>query len=419
MPEELTMKKDVAASAAGAVAPKKPGFSLIDEDLLKSRIYTIRGVKVMLDADLAEIYGYSTKDFNRQVKNNIEKFDEDFRFRLTSEEFEILKSKISTSNCENSPIFDNFYKKGNLRSKIWTSSDESKVEPQGILRCKNCTSSEGGEPEPQKNLRSKNLTSSWGGARYAPYAFTEQGIYMLMMVLKGEQATAQSKALIRLFKQMKDYIAAENKQMLGNDGIAQIALQTAQNTRDIAKHFAGIRELSGEVHDMRENLGKVNLDLQKVMANFIDQSTFRHFLILNGQRLEADVAYTQIYGMAKKSVLIVDDYLDVKTLDLLRCVAKGVSVQIFSEQHGRTRLTESMLADFRVARPDVELDDVRTTGNMFHDRYIYLDFGTDSEKLFHCGASSKDAGNKITTIMQLEDIVVYRALFERLLENEK
>ena len=387
------MKKDVAASAAGAVAPKKPGFSLIDEDLLKSRIYTIRGVKIMLDADLAEIYGYSTKDFNRQVKNNIEKFDEDFRFQLTSEEFEILKSKI------------------------WTSSDESKVEPQGILRCKNCTSSEGNELEPQKILRSKNLTSSWGGARYAPYAFTEQGIYMLMTVLKGEQATAQSKALIRLFKQMKDYIAAENKQLLGNDGIAQIALQTAQNTRDIAKHSAGIRELSGEVHDMRENLGKVNLDLQKVMANFIDPSTFKHFLILNGQRLEADVAYTQIYGMAKKSVLIVDDYLDVKTLDLLRCVAKGVSVQIFSEQHGRTRLTESMLADFRAARPDVELGDVRATGNVFHDRYIYLDFGTASEKLFHCGASSKDAGNKITTIMQLEDIAVYRALFKKLLQE--
>ena len=376
------MKKDVAASAAGAVAPKKLGFSLIDEDLLKSRIYTIRGVKVMLDADLAEIYGYSTKAFNQQVKNNIEKFDDDFRFQLTRTEYrEILGSKFLT------------------------------LEPQNSLKI-----AEFGHKD---NLKSKFLTSSWGGLRKMPFAFTEQGIYMLMTVLKGEQATAQSKALIRLFKQMKDYIAAENKQLLGNDGIAQIALQTAQNTRDIAKHSAGIRELSGEVHDMRENLGKVNLDLQKVMANFIDPSTFKHFLILNGQRLEADVAYTQIYGMAKKSVLIVDDYLDVKTLDLLRCVAKGVSVRIFSEQHGRTRLTESMLADFRAARPDVELDDVRTTGNMFHDRYIYLDFGTDSEKLFHCGASSKDAGNKITTIMQLEDIVVYRALFERLLENEK
>ena len=63
-------------------------------DKLAVRIYTIRGVKVMLDADLAEIYGYSTKKFNEQVKNNIEKFDEDFRFRLTSEEFENLKSKM-------------------------------------------------------------------------------------------------------------------------------------------------------------------------------------------------------------------------------------------------------------------------------------------------------------------------------------
>ena len=327
------MKKVIAvATNVGEVeVSAKSEFSLIDENMLKSRIYTIRGFKVMLDADLAEIYGYSTKAFNQQVKNNIEKFDEDFRFQLNDSEVVLLS-----------------------RSKFLTS-----MQVKGVK----------------------------GGRSYNPFAFTEQGIYMLMTVLKGEQATAQSKALIRLFKQMKDYIAAENKQLLGNDGIAQIALQTAQNTRDIAKHSAGIRELSGEVHDMRENLGKVNLDLQKVMKNFIDPSTFKHFLILNGQRLEADVAYTQIYTMAKKSVLIVDDYLNVKTLDLLRCVAKGVSVKIFREQHGHARLTASMLADFRAARPDVELGDVRATGNVFHDRYIYLDFGTGSEKLFHCGAS--------------------------------
>ena len=317
--------------------------SLIVATLANCGFYTICGVKVMLDADLAEIYGYSTKDFNRQVKNNIERFAEDFRFQLTKREVEELRSKKFTAITDANDAKD--------------------------LRCKNCTA---------------NISTM---SRSNPYVFTEQGIYMLMTVLKGDLAVQQSMALIRLFKQMKDYIAAENKQLLRNDGIVQIALQTAQNTRDIAKHSAGIRELSGEVHDMRENLGKVNLDLQKIMTNFVDPSTFKHFLILNGQRLEADVAYTQIYGMAKKSVLIVDDYLDVKTLDLLRCVEKNVSVKIFSEQHGRPRLTESMLADFRAARPDVELGNVRTTGNVFHDRYIYLDFGTDTEKLFHCGAS--------------------------------
>ena len=347
---------------------KKNEFSLINEDLLKSRIYTIRGVKVMLDADLAEIYGYSTKDFNRQVKNNIEKFDEDFRFRLKKEEY------------------------------------------YEILRCKFCTLGSDEVSDPLLILRSEKPTLEHGKyAKYLPYAFTEQGIYMLMTVLKGEQATAQSKALIRLFKQMKDYIAAENAPDV-SAGMVALATQTSQNTRDIAEIATDVRTLSNKV-ERNESF------LQKVMANLVDPSTFKHFLILNGQRLEADVAYTQIYSMAKKSVLIVDDYLDVKTLDLLRCVAKGVFIKIFSEQHGHTRLTGSMLADFRAARPDVELGDVRTTGNMFHDRYIYLDFGTDSEKLFHCGASSKDAGNKITTIMQQEDIAGYRALFGKLLEE--
>ena len=316
-------------------------FSLIDENLLKSRIYTIRGIKVMLDADLAEIYGYSTKAFNRQVKNNIDRFADDFRFPLSREE--------------------------------------------------------------QENLRCKICTSRWGGVRYAPYAFTEQGIYMLMTVLKGDLAIRQSMALIRLFKQMKDYIVAENQVLLGNNGITEIAAQTIQNTRDIAL-------LSNEMHKNRDSL-------QKAMENFIDPSTYKHFLILNGRKLEADVAYTQVYGMAKKSLLIVDNYIDVKTLNLLRNVPKKISVRIFSDLYGGSRLTDDMLADYRAARPDVSIGR-KTALHKFHDRYIFVDFKTSSEKLFHCGASSKDAGNKITTIVQLEDIEGYRAMFEDLLAQE-
>ena len=117
-----------------------------DENDLRTKIHTIRGVQVMLDFDLAEIYGYETRSFNKQVTNNIERFDEDFRFQLTKEEFDDL-----------------------------------------ILMC-------------------KIYTSSWGGTRKLPYAFTEQGIYMLMTVLRGELAVKQRKALVRIFKQMKEFI---------------------------------------------------------------------------------------------------------------------------------------------------------------------------------------------------------------------
>ena len=81
---------------------------VIDETTMKSKIYYIRNQKVMLDFELAEIYGYETKTFNQQVKNNIEKFDEDFRFQLTKDEWEFLRSKILTSKIlkhPSNPIF--------------------------------------------------------------------------------------------------------------------------------------------------------------------------------------------------------------------------------------------------------------------------------------------------------------------------
>lgn len=76
----------------------KDEIILIDEEMLRSKIYVVRDQKVMLDFELAEIYGYTTTRFNEQVKNNMEKFDEDFMFQLTKEEFENLMSNFSTSS---------------------------------------------------------------------------------------------------------------------------------------------------------------------------------------------------------------------------------------------------------------------------------------------------------------------------------
>ena len=82
---------------------KKEEIAVIDitEEYLKERIYEIRGQRVILDADLSEIYGYTTKAFNQQVKNNMEKFDEDFMFELTDDEVENLRSNFLTARQRN------------------------------------------------------------------------------------------------------------------------------------------------------------------------------------------------------------------------------------------------------------------------------------------------------------------------------
>ena len=113
-----------------------------------------------------------------------------------------------------------------------------------------------------ENLRCKNFTSSWGGSRYLPNAFTEQGIYMLMTVLRGELAIRQSRALIRTFKQMKDFII-ENQDFISSKELVQIAVQTNQNTKDIA-------EIKSQMATKE--------DLKKVMDNFIDPDTYKQFL---------------------------------------------------------------------------------------------------------------------------------------------
>lgn len=130
-------------------------------DDLSKLIYIIRGIKVMLDADLAAIYGYTTKAFSQQVKNNIEKFDEDFRFQLTKAEYdEILRSKFLTSKqILNDSLSVDCKKDLDLRSKFLTANDGS-----------------------------TSITKLSSKSRTLPYAFTEQGIYMLMTVLKGELA---------------------------------------------------------------------------------------------------------------------------------------------------------------------------------------------------------------------------------------
>nr|WP_277627869.1 ORF6N domain-containing protein [Streptococcus agalactiae] len=333
------------------VADQNKEIVVINEDTIKNRIYYIRNQKVMLDFELAEIYGYSTKRFNEQVKRNNEKFDDDFMFQLTDEEV----SEFS--------------------------------------RSQNATLNKG--------------TGRGSNIKYNPYAFTEQGIYMLMTVLRGELAVKQSKALIRMFKQMKDFII-ENQDFIGSKELVQISIQTNQNTNDIARIDSKINTLATKE------------DLKKVMDNFIDPETYKHFLLMNGDKIEADVAYTKIYKSAKKNIYVIDNYIGLKTLELLRAARDKTQIIVFSDNvKNKDMLTKNILDDFRKDYPNLDLK-LKIAGKKYHDRYIAIDYGTDNEAFYLCGASSKDAGNKISSITKIEESSkdMYHVMFSKMLNNK-
>ena len=228
---------------------------LMTVDNICNRVYVIRGQQVMLDYDLAEIYGYEVKRLNEQVKRNITRFPEDFMFQLTKDEIpeDFLKSQIATLN-EN----------GNKRG-----------------------------------LHIKKL----------PYAFTEQGIYMLATVLRGELAEQQSIFIMRAFREMRHYIK-QNQQFVTQ---AEMHLVSAR-----------VSEISVQMLNMSDRQKKTEQDIQVIQKsidtlneNFVSDKDFKNFVIYKGQKFEADAAYIDIYQQAKRSIYVVDDYVNTKTLQLL------------------------------------------------------------------------------------------------------
>ena len=162
---------------------------------------------------------------------------------------------------------------------------------------------------------SKNLTSSWGGRRKPPRAFTESGLYMLMTVLRGELATKQSRALIRIFRAMKDYIV-ETQGLVAQRDVLRLSLQTNENTEAIRKLQSWLGEQQKAVagqqalllaHDdlLADALEQIGKTVKKSeIAPFIEQfelpENTKEFLLREGKPAKADVAYMYVYSKAKE-----------------------------------------------------------------------------------------------------------------------
>ena len=272
-------------------------------DDLKEKIYTIRGIEVMLDFDLAKIYGYETKDFNRQVKNNIERFEEDFRFQLTDDEVKELS------------------------------------------RWKNSTLNKG---------RGSNI-------KYNPYAFTEQGIYMLMTVLKGELAVSQSKMLIRLFKEMKRFVQNNAHIFVELDNIKKHLIESDIHHKENDKKIAELFTLMDKYH-VEEKQG----------------------IFFQGQIFDAYAKFESFLSQAKKEIVLIDGYVDLSILERLAKKKKGVNVIIYTDP--KTKLTAQDVQKFNSQYPTLTVN--HTT--KMHDRFLIVDGRT----LYHIGASLKDLGKK-------------------------
>lgn len=143
-----------------------------DIDVIKNRIYEVRGMQVMLDRDLAELYNVETRALNQAVKRNIDRFPDDFLFRLNKNEWTLLKSQFVTSNIDSTTI-DN---------KDVSATDSS--------------------------LKSQIVISNRGGDRALPYAFTELGIAMLSSVLRSETAIQVNINIMRAFVAIRHAIGA-------------------------------------------------------------------------------------------------------------------------------------------------------------------------------------------------------------------
>lgn len=164
---------------------KKELQTLVAEQKILNRIYVVRGQKIMLDGDLAEMYNVETRRLNEQVKRNANRFPKDFMFTLTAKEYENLKSQNATSSLPGSK-------------------------------------------------------TGWGGRRKLPNAFTEQGVAMLSSVLGSDTAIEVNIRIIRVFTKMKQY-ALSHKEILLQ--LAKLEKEVKGNSKDIENIFIVLKEL--------------------------------------------------------------------------------------------------------------------------------------------------------------------------------
>ncbi|MCD6322277.1 MAG: ORF6N domain-containing protein [Clostridiales bacterium] len=271
---------------------------------IRNRIFIIRGVQVIIDSDLAEMYQVTTGRLNEQVKRNTERFPNDFMFQLTADEWQ--------------------------------------------------------------NLKSQNAISSWGGRRKLPYVFSEQGISTLSGVLKSDIAVKVNISIMRTFVEMRKFLTL-------NAGIFQ-------RIDSMEKKQIGYQI---ETDQKFEKIFKA-LDDKRIKP--------KQGIFYDGQVFDAYVFTADLIKSAKKSILLIDNYVDESVLQLLTKRKKNVSVNIYTRNI--TKVLKQDLEKHNAQHPQIEIKKFAKA----HDRFLIIDDTT----VYHFGASLKDLGKKWFAFSKME-----------------
>ena len=335
----MAKKKDIEKVESAPLQPL--------EDI-ENLIQVIRGKQVILDRDLARLYGVETRVLNQAVQRNIERFPADFMFQLSKEEFENWKSQFAISNK------DEF-----SRSQIVTLNDDSKD-----LRSQFATS----------NVNSINLTSQIvisngrGGQRYLPYAFTENGIAMLSSVLRSPIAIATNIQIMRAFTAMRRFIAANAQVFQRLEVIEHTQLSLAAHQEEADKKF------------------------EEIFRRLDDGSvTQKQGIFYDGQIFDAYVFITERVREAKKRIVLIDNYIDESVFTILDKRPKGVKAKVYTKN-----LTPQLSLDLEKHNAQYAPIEVEPFDRS-HDRFLCID-----DTVYHIGASLKALGKKWFAFAKME-----------------
>jgi hypothetical protein len=298
-----------------AITKENPELIIENADI-KSMIHVVRGQPVMLVSDLAMLYQVETKRLNERVKRNISRFPESFYFQLTKEEYDSLRSQLTTSSEE------------------------------------------------------------YGGRRYLPYVFTESGIAMLSAVLRSDVAVEASIRIMTSFVEMRRFIA-------GNATLFE--------------------RISSVEFKQLEYQKKTDEKFDKVFAYISGHAETEQKIFYDGQIYDAFSLISSLIQRAKKTIYLIDGYVNLITLDML-AKKNGAVVTIYT--YSNTRLSQTDIDKFNAQYPSLIIKKT----NIFHDRFLII----DEEEVYHIGASIKDVGNKCFGISKIKDQTISDDLIKRL-----